>query len=93
MEFKYIIFEYMGHELPVIFSSVITHSDVAAGHLGQAVSAGEVLFLGTDIDADGCYVSNVIEVKCSGESTTLGLKSRPDTDSKLIQRIFRKQWH
>jgi hypothetical protein len=93
MEFKYIIFEYMGCELPIIFSSVITHSDVAKGYVGQPISAGEVLFLGTNEDAGGCYESNVIEVKCSGESTTLKLKSRPDIDSELIQRIFRRQWH
>ena len=93
MEFKYIIVEYMGCELPIIFSSIINHNDVAAGHVGRAISGGTVLFLGTNEDAGGCYESNVIEVKCSGGSTSLKLKSRPEEDSKLIQQLFRRQWH
>lgn len=91
-KFKYVITEVMGLETPFIFPNWVNHADVV-GKIGKVISAGEVMFVGTDTPADTCLVSNIIEVHCSGESVGLKVKSRYEEDSALIQKLIKRTWH
>lgn len=65
--------------IPVIFSNFIVHSDMHKmitkgmmyGEL-EPISAGEISPIG---------------MRCTGESTTMGLKSRGDIDTQIIMMI------
>lgn len=73
---KYIIVERV---LPIVFNSSIEHADEAANR--EVKSAG---FCNIYTDESG-----EIQVKCWGESTSLGgLKSRPEIDAKLIKNML-----
>lgn len=82
---KYIVLKtenMIGRELPIIFPSILVHSDVAElmqTHISmttrtktKVVSAGEINLFGG-------------EVLCSGKSTTLNISSRKDIDEELIK--------
>jgi len=68
---KYIIVQDGGLELPVIFSPLLKHSEVAGQR--RIVAAGF------------CDISNN-EVACWGKSVSLDIESRPEEDAKLIRR-------
>jgi hypothetical protein len=73
---KYIIARRNGEEVPVVFSSSLTHATVASrlGFRGpDLVSAG---FVSLDKDA---------KINCYGKSISLHLRSRPE-DSDVIGR-------
>lgn len=75
MKMKYVIID---DNLPVIFHSGLTHSDVARG-LGEVTSAGFCdIYAGLD-EGGGEEVS----VSCYGDSFSLKIKSKPE-DSILI---------
>ena len=65
----------------IVFSAAITHKDMVGYNKG-CEGAGFVTFrsevdeAGNDIAVDSCY----------GESISLGIKSRGEEDSKLINR-------
>lgn len=92
MKFKYIMTEHSGLETPFIFPNWVEHNNVAQGWVGKAISAGEVMFIGTPDNAIGHIVSNKIEVRCSGESIGLKVKSRGQEDAEIIQRMLERQW-
>lgn len=69
---KYIIVQEWGAELPIVFSELLKHSEVAGNKL--AVSGG---FVSTD--ADG-------KITCYGESTSLRLESRGEEDAAIIRQ-------
>ena len=92
MKFKYIITEVLGLETPFIFPNWVEHNAVAQGWIGKPISAGEVMFIGTDTPASGWIVSNKIKVSCSGESIGLKVKSRGEEDAEIIQRMLERQW-
>ena len=68
---KYIIIKGGGLELPVVFSPLLKHSDVAKGFVIAA--------------AGFCDISNN-EVACWGKSVSLDIESRPVEDAYLIRR-------
>jgi hypothetical protein len=72
---KYIISE---SELPVVFSELQTHADVALALFG-----GEKI-----IGAGFVYVNREGEYVCYGESISLRVKSRSDEDSKLLNKML-----
>lgn len=78
---KYIVYEdRVGMEVPIIFDNVIGHDVVACNFnvVNKVVGAGFVRF-----DEGGAT--------CGGESTSLGIGSRKEEDSELINwRILRK---
>lgn len=78
---KYVIFKFIGNELPVIFpGDVFNHDNLKVLSLrfgeGKPVSAGK------------CEIANG-EVTVSGDSFSLGLKSRKQ-DAEIILRALSK---
>lgn len=60
---------------PILFPCDLVHADVAAGNIKRVDSAGFFLIRKT---AEG------LRVICSGESDSLSISSKPETDQKLI---------
>ena len=80
---KYIIIEYMGHEVPVIFSSLIPHNVIAENLDRRLMSAGffEVGQKSSNENA------NDINVSCFGQSVTLKSNSR-SVDETIIKKVL-----
>lgn len=71
---KYIISK---HQVPVVFSEVLTHADVA-----------RLLFRQQDILGAGfCYVKDD-KYHCYGESISLGVKSNGQEDATILNRYL-----
>ena len=77
MKLKYV----MGAYGPVIFPETYTHSDIAEGVKGEIKSAG---FLYIDWDE----AENKFSSKPHGYSISLGVKSDPEHDKRMIDRIL-----
>lgn len=77
---KYIISE---SGLPVVFSELQTHADVAYALFGGAKIIG----------AGFVHVSSNGEYSCYGESVSLNVKSRGDEDSKLLNKMLGGKQH
>ncbi len=60
----------------VIFSTYYSHSEIARKFDG-AKSAGFIVGIGSGID----------DLKCTGESVSLGIKSHPDDTEILLREI------
>lgn len=71
----------MGPYGPVIFPETYTHSDIANGVKGEIKSAG---FLYIDYDEK----EERFDSKPHGNSISLGLKSDPEKDKIMIDRIL-----
>lgn len=80
---KYIVFSLgldgMSREVPVMFPNCMVHIEVA-----RSLVAGQVL-KGNPIKVVSAGEYCPFNGACSGESTTLMVKSRGDIDTKLIQ--------
>lgn len=63
----------------IVFSAAIQHKDMVR-HGQKCESAGFVTFHYKEGDDDYIYA------KCYGESVSLGIKSNPEDDSRLITR-------
>lgn len=89
---KYIIVVERGHEVPVVFSSLIDHYTMAVGCCVVAAGFCEVMGKSTDNDEDD------ISVWAGGKSTTLKngknnyVVSRGEEDAALIKRLLRFQF-
>jgi hypothetical protein len=86
---KYIVVEYRGCELPIIFDPILGHNEVAPIVGGVTVlGAGEVNFRTVVVGANPDPTDETpITVGCWGQSTSLGIKSRGAEDAKLIERM------
>jgi len=73
MRMKYVI---LADNYPVVFSELQSHAEVARAFHMKATSAG---FCG--ITHDGMFV-------CYGESVSLKVGSKPELDTRLINRLF-----
>ncbi len=73
MYMKYIVADRFGMETPFLFPSHLQHNEVAKALGIEVISAGIVTFTSKGL-------------KCRGESITLGVYSRPEEDSELINR-------
>lgn len=75
---KYIIFksESLGEEYPVLFPGHLNHSDVARAVTRQF----------RDLPVSAGQTGETIIREAHGESTTLGIKSRGDVDTNIINR-------
>lgn len=69
---KYIIVDEVGIEVPIIFSELQKHSDVAG--MKKVISAGFCYFR-----SDG-----ILAVSCWGESISLRIKNRGKLDEEII---------
>ena len=74
LSMKYVVIK-NGFERPYLFSSLDQHRDVAAMIGGEVISAG---FVNHTESGLSCY----------GSSDSLGVASRPEQDSKLINRFL-----
>ena len=78
---KYVVYQDSGNEVLVMFPRTINHDRMA--------EALEALRFGSDRDwhrRQGQIVSAgfVVDGNCSGSSETLGIRSRPEIDTKLL---------
>lgn len=74
---KYVIVEGSA----IVFSAAIQHKDMV-GYNRKCSGAGFVTFHYKEDSPEGDY----IYVKCYGESVSLGIKSNPEDDSRIITR-------
>lgn len=74
MASKYIIVKDHSLELPIVFSDMLQHIDVAGRMM--VVSAGF------------CYVDDSNEWKCYGRSGSLQSYSREDVDSEILNEFI-----
>ena len=88
MTAKYVIVDYNGLELPIIFNKILNHSDFK--DIGIITSAGFVRI--TEIkEVETMFdITHEPVVNCYGESTSLKMKSRGEIDAEIIRRGFRK---
>lgn len=76
-KFKYLVYDEC---YPVLFTEADQHKDRAG--FNKVTSAGFArLFISDDKETK-------IGVQCWGESVSLGIKSNPQLDSALIERMF-----
>lgn len=75
---KYIVTNYDGTESIHLFPSLHRHDEMAKNLLGKPISAGAVLAINNG--------SGFI-LKCFGESTTLGIKSREEDTTLLVEHL------
>jgi hypothetical protein len=84
---KYIVIDAaVGGMLPVVFSELMSHADVAAAL--KHVGGGEI------VGAGFCHITNILNDRdliephyvCYGESNSLGVKSRGDDDSRVLNK-------
>jgi hypothetical protein len=85
---KYIIIKIGETETAILFSSLISHIEIANKVSDDIISAGffEVAALPTEKD------SNNIEVGVFGRSITLNKTARKGIDEKIIKEILRKTY-
>ena len=74
MRMKYIISA--RDRLPVVFSEMQKHSDVARALFNEIQSAGF------------CFINKDNLYTCYGESTSLGIASKGAEDSKILNQCF-----
>ena len=72
MKPKYIVFDYNGLEVPVLFPAIIQHKELLLQSTYPIISAGYFSV------ADG-------KVIVGGDSLSLNVKCRPEEDADLIQ--------
>jgi hypothetical protein len=65
-----------------MFNPSMTHKDVAKSLTGKIIGAGFCI-----IKADQGHDGLCTDIRCYGESTSLGIKSRPE-DEKLINSLL-----
>lgn len=78
MKAKYIVVKQGSFEVPFVFSELSQHADIAfavCGDVRKVVGAG---FCGIDQDRYFCY----------GESISCKVKSRPEEDAKILNRLL-----
>ena len=85
---KFIIVEEMGHEIAILFDSLISHGDfLQSFHRACIVSVGFFSVKSKPSPDDPADIS----VGVWDKSTTLNLHSRKGIDEKLIKRVLRKK--
>ncbi len=86
---KYFIIDTGAFILPVLFSDLANHAEVAralTGSTSNVVSAGFCYMDIKDITEDNRDLA--LTYRCYGESTSLGIKSRGDEDAKIINKYL-----
>jgi hypothetical protein len=88
MQGKYIIKVVRGHEVAILFDSLINHCDIGTckDSRGETVAAGFFAACGRPTSND----ERDISVSAFGKSESLEIKSRGDIDEPLIKKVLRK---
>lgn len=76
-QMKYLVVAKSGFELPIVFSPVIQHKEIAKSF--EEVVSGGFVYVSSNMQGE-------LSVCCSGESLSCGVRSRPEKDAKLIAR-------
>lgn len=85
MKLKYVI---INEAFPILFGEYFKHSDFASGH-GKVTSAGFVTIKEIETPEGSPFcVARMLQAGCYGESVSLGVKSDPEWDQKLIERVL-----
>ena len=79
---KYIIFDNGGLEIPVVFSPLLQHNQVASGLHLPVLSAGFCATLSSETRADKP------KWICWGQSISLRIKSRESVDAEILNRYL-----
>lgn len=80
---KYIIVEYGGCEVPILFDDIIEHCKMADAW-EKVISAGECQIIATNQRNETLStVTNEFNIQAYGKSVSLNLNSRPD-DAMII---------
>jgi hypothetical protein len=82
---KYIIVEELGHEVAIMFNSLITHADFTELYHSKYIKAAG--FFVVDTEYDEIERKSAITVSVWGKSVTLKLESRKE-DVKLIKDVI-----
>jgi len=86
---KYIIVEEMGHEVAIMFSSLISHDSFLHVYPNRdCIKSAGFFAVGAEPSE---YDSKDISVGVWGKSTTLKLDSRKDKDERLIKKVLRSE--
>ncbi len=86
MKQKYVI---IGESKSILFGEYFQHSEFS--HMGKITSAGfcSIDKIKTDfVKYPSLTCCEMTEVYCYGESLSLNIKSNPELDQRLIQRLF-----
>lgn len=73
---KYIVIEKSFAEVPVVFSDILQHADVARALGGNVVGAGF------------CFITPEGRYKCYGESISCRVASRTTQDSAILNQLL-----
>ena len=73
---KYVIIDTGMAVVPIVFSDLLGHADMAVGIGGKVLGAGF------------CYINSDGQYTCYGESTSLRVKSRPEEDARILNRFL-----
>lgn len=89
MAIKYITFETDGLDKFVTFDDITNHSSMKPNG-AKILGGGFVRAIIEDVPygTNGEYSSEETRYQCYGKSTTLGIESRYDEDSKILNRYI-----
>jgi|TARA_B100001079_G_C15938343_1_gene309560 hypothetical protein len=76
-ETKYVVFEYFSEEFIIIFPETLTHAELASGVTKMSKYMNPI---------SGGFIEHG---KCVGESISLDMKSRGDTDTLLLKGLMK----
>lgn len=89
MDMKYIIYDHLGIETPVLFPSFVDHCAMAPKNRDLLISAGKCSIDGTntDVQVDSCIMKDV-DVYCYDRSVTLNRESRNEIDAAIVKHML-----
>lgn len=73
---KYVVIDTGSFVLPIVFSDLATHADIARPWRGKVLGAGF------------CYINEKGRYTCYGESTSLKVHSRGEEDDAILNRYL-----
>lgn len=80
---KYIVIDTGLNDEMIIFSFTLNHNDVARNFDGKVISAGFIQFSSENDE---------VVASCYGESVSLGIKSKPETDNIIAAQLLGTRW-
>jgi len=92
---KYIIVEYQGSEMPILFPALMEHSDIweaISNTINVTLISAGMFDVGAEPIILGAAKMQDISVAAFDGSTTLKLKSRKEEDAVLIKKILRRTY-
>ena len=79
---KYIIVIERGHEVAILFDSLVEHAKFLNCYIKTHIKAAGFFQVRRNKDTGG------IEISCYGKSDSLDISSRPDVDYLIIEKML-----